>query len=98
MLSIHCLPQLISELPIPFRGLSAPPEEGLILHSNEFPGAFSKGAKGAWGWGCLKVKVATDAFFPLVNSIFILPPHHLRLCTWNPLNGGGGVSSLPLPE
>lgn len=43
-----------------------------------------------------EVKVATDTFFPGVNSIFILHPHHLRLCTWNPPDGeGGGFCSSP---
>jgi len=41
-------------------------------------------------WRCLKVKVATDTVFPFVNTIFILHPHHIRLYTWNLLNGGGG--------
>lgn len=76
VLSTHCLPQLISELPIPWWGLNVPLEEGLVQHSNAFPGAFSKGAEGAWGRRCLKVKEAADTFFPIVNSIFILHPHH----------------------
>lgn len=31
------------------------------LHSNGFPGAFSKGTKGAGGWGCLR---AVEAWTP----------------------------------
>lgn len=65
VLSIRSLPPSISELPSPRWSLSAPPEEGLVLHSHGFPWAFSKGAKGAWGGGYLKVKVATDTSFPL---------------------------------
>ena len=59
-----------------------PVQQGLVLHPSGFPGALSKGGKRGGGWGCLKIKVATDPPFPLVNSIFRLHPHHLRLYTW----------------
>lgn len=59
----------------------------------DFQGLFLKGAKGAWGWGCLEVKLATNTFFPFVNSIFILHPHHLGIYIGN--GGGGGFRSSP---
>lgn len=59
-----------------------PVQQGLVLHPSGFPGALSKGGKRGGGWGCLKIKVATDPPFPLVNGIFRLHPHHLRLYTW----------------
>ena len=68
-------------------GLSVPLERELVLYSNGFLRAFSNEAKGAWEWGYLNIKVTADTFFPFVHSIFILHAHHLRLYTWNPLNG-----------
>ena len=88
VLNPFTVPRLISELPIPCWGLSAPP------HPCGFPKGFfffffSKGAKKGLGMrGCLKVKVATDTLFSFVNSIFILHPNHLRFYTWNPTNRG----------
>lgn len=108
VLNPFTVPRLISELPIPCWGLSAPPlpsqRKGLFYTQVDSPGFFffsfffSKGAKRGLGMrGCLKVKVATDTLFSFVNSIFILHPQHLRLYTWNPPNGrtGGFLCSSP---
>lgn len=78
MLSTRSLPPSISELPSPHRSLRAPPEEGLVLHTNGFPGAFSKGAKRGLGKGVSEGE-NSDTFFPLVNSIFILHPQDLYM-------------------
>lgn len=94
VLSIHSLPWSSSAPQSTLESECAPPpppKKGLF-YTHGFPGAFSKGTKGAWGWGCLKVKVAADTV-PLVNSIFILHPHQLRIYIWS--GGGGGFRSSP---